>query len=130
MDYFSNIALSDEFYSIQLIHQEVGLAIDSNDIEQLKKIIFNKKYLEVSQDEKEQQAFIAIMHSFNYDGQGENLLKYIIFDYKISEENSLKDLPNEDKYQYIKSLFTLRNLNKSLSMELPSKKDNNKKLKV
>ena len=131
MNDFSDIVLSDEFYSIQLIHQEVGLAIDSNNIEQIKTIIFSKTYPEVSQDNKEKEVFNALMRSFNYDGEGEDLLKYLIFEYEISEVNSLRDIPNEDKYEHIKSLFTLRDLSNSLSRELSSKTSNhNKKLKV
>lgn len=129
MDDFSEIIVSEEYYVIQRIHQEVGIAIDANNIEMIKDILINKKYSPLDQNEKERQVFMAVEISFKHEGISEDILKFIIFDYNISEDNSIKII-SANTNEYIKNLFEIRKLNSNLSAELSSNKERNKKLKA
>lgn len=129
MDEFSEIVVSEEYYVIQRIHQEVGVAIDANNVEMINDILINKKYSPLEQNEKEQQVFMAVEISFKHEAIGEDILKFLIFDYNISDDNSIKII-SANTTEYIKSLFEIRNLNSDLIAELSLNKEKNKKLKA
>jgi hypothetical protein len=74
----------------------------------------------------EREIFLHIhRHKKFFEHTVKNLLDYMIFDYNISEANSLNQLNEFDKEEY-EGIFLARNLNK----ELDSTNSNQKKPKV
>lgn len=118
-----------KFYHLGQIDSAILNAICDNDLEYVQRILTTNCYETLDQNEKEKQVFYSIYDnalSGVYDL--EPFLKYIIFDYKISEENSINDIP--DLANKVKDMFVTRRLNEELSAELVNNNQPNKKPKV
>lgn len=102
-------------------------SITSNRIDIIKKTMESEFYGSIPKEEKEFEAFKTVYQSFFLFGTNNELLQYLIFDYKISEKNSI----NKIKVNHtVKAMFQARNLKSELSSELEDGGKPNKKLKV
>lgn len=111
----------------QLINK-VDRAILENDLETVKQILINNCYEHLTQQEKEQTLFYSIYSQSFASDNAAPFLKYIIFDYKISEGNSITNIP--ELSEKIRNMFENRKLNEALSNELHSNEQTSKRLKV
>lgn len=114
-------------FSFNLFCSELADSITSNNISLIKKAMNSPAYGSLIKEEKEFEAFKTVYQSVFLFGNNNELLQYLIFDYKISEVNSIDKIKVDDK---VKAMFQARNLSNELSTELDDKNKPNKKLKV
>lgn len=95
------------------IYNEVDMAIHSNDNSVVHKIMNDPKYCSLTTDQKEEYIFSGANFPFYYGKKGESLLSYLIFEYKIKEENSLNKIGSY-KTKEVESMFKARELNDEL----------------
>jgi hypothetical protein len=102
-----------------------------DDINPIKDILFansNSSYNLLTQQEKEQQIFCAMYREYLLDETNEHFLRYMIFDYNISEENSIHNIT--DLNDTVKNMFENRKLNVELNSELNIQANISKKAKI
>jgi hypothetical protein len=125
-----NDELKKYYQEGNLISKVVHIMIDDK-IDPIIELLFddsNNSYHLITQKEKEQHIFYTIYSEYLLDEKNENFLRYIIFDYNISKENSINGIPDfNDK---VKSMFEFRDLNKELSSNLSKNESSNKKIKI
>jgi hypothetical protein len=111
-------------HQLQKFCEDIGKAINANDKNQIKDIINSDLYQDLALKEKESQAFISAYISYN-----EPILNYLIFDYKIKEENSLAYITEmransatilefTGLKKEIIQMFSIRKINEDLLLEL------------
>jgi hypothetical protein len=98
-----------------------------DDITIISRIINDSKYKSLTNDQKETFIFDGIIFYYNLLGTGEKLVDYIIFDYKISENNSIDKI---DVDKEIIELFKIRQLKEELGKELAVKEIISNKVKI
>jgi hypothetical protein len=81
----------------------------------------------ITPNNKEEIMFDCVARSVMSSGIGENFLKYLIFDYKIVEENSIAKVEVDEN---IKKMFEARKQNEDLEKELPNHANTTKKVKI
>lgn len=120
--------------SLAEFRKEVRDAILGNDLNTIKNILFSDKYPHYNQAYKETQIFqVATMLYLSSSittidiKKGEEVLKYLIFEYNIKEETSIDKtgLPDE-----IKEMFSIRKFHKDLNQELDVKNKLSNKVKI
>lgn len=108
----------------QLIFK-VENAIRENNLETVKDILNSECYKRLTKQEKEEKVFYELyIESFN-SNNADHFLRYIIFDYKISEETSIHTIP--DLNDKIRNMFEARKLNEELRTELEVNNDKSTK---
>jgi hypothetical protein len=96
---------------------EVEQIMSSGNLDKLVELIHEKNYLTLDNVTKERQLFYIAVNTINTFGPFDNgikVLNYLIFDYNITEENSLNYIPAKLK-KHVEPLFTTRSLNKELN---------------
>lgn len=102
---------------------------NSNNINPVHRILTTQCYDKMTEKEKEEQVFSAIYQEYLRSSKAEPFLKYIIFDYNISEDNSISNIP--DLNNTVNGMFQSRKLNEELSIELETNSnETGKKTKV
>lgn len=119
MDY-KNLDRLDDY-----LNAELSEIIKSNDMKILHNMLVNENYLDLTQKRKEQLIFNNICIKFFVLGIGENVLKYIIFEYNINEDDALNCVSLSTK-ELLQPMFEARKLKDELKTELVVP-DNNKK---
>jgi hypothetical protein len=112
---------------IESLYKEIKEAILIDDITIVNKIMNNSKYENLTLEQKETFIFDGISSYYNLFGTGKILVDYIIFEYKISEANSLN---KTDCDQELIEMFKIRQLQEELVQELEVKKAISKKVKI
>lgn len=105
-------------YQIDGIHQAIYRSFNNNDLDTMKSILNSENYPSLTQLQKETEVFNALCHCFTYGNEsdvGNDLLKYIIFEYKITEDVCLV---LDNKHKLINDMFQARKLNEELNQEL------------
>ncbi len=102
---------------INAITSKVDKAIQSNDNKIIDSILETKNYTSFTLAEKEKIIFRHASLKFSLFEQGKSIVQYLIFDYKISLDNSLYYM-NEHVDKEIQSMFDTRLLNDDLQSEL------------
>jgi hypothetical protein len=118
-------------------------AIHNNDITSIQKILTKNIHTitannssTFTQDEKEQHIFDCIYTHYALSDQGKSFMEYIVFQYNISKENSIKKytskktINSSNFVDMIEAMFELRDLNKELISDLPKNDKSDKKIKV
>ncbi len=106
-------------------------AINDNNISAIKDIILSEKYPKVSKDKKEEIIFnnVATLFADKDMSKAKEVLDYLIFDYKISEENSINKIVFHVD-ERIKQMFKVRDMKEELNTELKDTLSTNKKIKL
>jgi hypothetical protein len=102
-------------------------AIKKNDTSVIKEIMSPEFCPKFKKNVKEQMIFNNVVRSSISKFVGNDFLNYLIFDYKISEANSIEQIQVSDK---IKAMFQARKLDEELRTELVDTKSQFKKPKV
>jgi ArsR family metal-binding transcriptional regulator len=92
-------------------------AMEQNNIKRILQLFDSTDYPSLTLDKREELIFQKILASFTLKNVGEEILNYLIFDYKIKEENSINTLTGEVE-QKIKEMFEKRKINDALVKEL------------
>jgi hypothetical protein len=71
------------------IDEIINEAIYENSIDKAKLILCSDEFSHVSLKEREWSLFLSAHIAVKHSQKGEKVLKYIIFDYKINEDNSI-----------------------------------------
>jgi hypothetical protein len=100
-----------------------------NEQERIEKILIPDNYPQFTLTEKEKYIFDTLANQFILNNNNDELLKYFIYKYEISEENSL-DIITPGIKAVFEPMFELRRLNKELNINLEVNNHNQKKLKV
>ena len=107
----------------------VDKAIQSNDTKIIDSVFDQNKYPNLKQEEKEKHIFTYVSLKFSLFDKGENILQYLIFDYKINLDNSLNNM-KEHLDEKTQSMFQRRILNDDLHSELKVSDKFGKTMKV
>src|SRR5579875_1383303 len=99
-DYFIECANTDHS-----IDEMIDEAIYFDDIERAKYLLCAGNFADVSQENREKWLFRQSYLAANNRNKGHNVLKYIIFDYNINENNSLDLITNENDKLIIQKMF-------------------------
>lgn len=102
-------------------------AININDTSIIKELVSPKFCNHLTQDEKEQMIFRHLKKPLLGQFPPNDFLHYLIFDYNISEKNSIESFQVTDE---IKAMFQARKLDEELRTELEDSKSQTKKPKV
>jgi ArsR family metal-binding transcriptional regulator len=92
-------------------------AMEQNNIKRILQLLDSTDYPSLTLDKREELIFQKILASFTLKNVGEEILNYLIFDYKIKEENSINNLTGEVEPK-IKEMFEKRKINDALVKEL------------
>jgi hypothetical protein len=111
------------------LQKQVEIAVFLNEQERIEKILIPDNYPQFTLTEKEKYIFNTLANQFILNNNNDELLKYFIYKYEISEENSLDIIAPGIKAVF-EPMFELRRLNKELNINLEVNNHNQKKLKV
>jgi hypothetical protein len=111
------------------LQKQVEIAVFLNEQERIEKILIPDNYPQFTLTEKEKYIFDTLANQFILNNNNDELLKYFIYKYEISEENSLDIIAPGNKAVF-EPMFELRRLNKELNINLEVNNHNQKKLKV
>lgn len=114
---------------LSTIEQKVKMAVNLNDSSILDEILNVEPCKYINQDQREKHVFGILSDEFFYFDKGLDLLKYLIYEYKISEDNSI-NLIKDDIKKTIESMFEVRKLNEELKFNLENNEYIKKKIKV
>jgi hypothetical protein len=114
------------------IDEIINEAIYENSIDKAKLILCSDEFSHVSLKEREWSLFLSAHIAVKHSQKGEKVLKYIIFDYKINEDNSINKFINlsDDSSLALKKMFESRKLNENLQFNLELNELPKKSLKV
>lgn len=114
---------------IEDIYAKIQLAVQVNDTNVIKRIINNKKYLELTQEEIENCIFDAATFYFDLLDTQDTLINYLIFDYKIPMHKEIHHFCQNNKIY--KDKFEKRAILSELNNELsPSENKIKKSTKI
>lgn len=104
-------------YQEHPIYEAINEAAYANDLEEAKRILCLKQFPGITKEERESCLFSEAYIAFKNYRKGEDILKYLIFEYKITEDNSI------NKFEFnseptIKQMFETRKLQEELTSEL------------
>lgn len=109
---------------------DVIKAIEKNNIDRILQIFDSTDYPSLTLDKKEELIFQKVLGSFTFKNIGEEILNYLIFNYKIKEENSINTIIGEVE-PIIKEMFEKRTLNDELNTDLQVQKNKSQnKIKI
>lgn len=116
-------------YKEHPIYEAINEAAYANDVEEAKRILCLKQFPGISKEERESCLFSESYIAFKNYKKGEDILKYLIFDYNIAEDNSI------NKFEFnseptIRQMFETRKLQHELTCELNLNDNASKKVKV
>jgi hypothetical protein len=117
-----------KFLKSEDIDFTVNQAILSNNLGVIKNILFITCYSFLNQEEKEEVVFKTIYSKYARNLTDDSFLKYLILDYKISENNSIKNIRNLNID--VKNMFESRSIKEELEQNLITNIHQNKKPKV
>jgi hypothetical protein len=117
-----------KFHQSEDIDLTITQAIRSKNLESIKNVLLINTYSFLNQDEKEEVVFKAIYYDYARNITDDSFLKYLIFEYNIKENNSIKNISNLNNN--VKNMFESRKLNEDLNQELNNDNKTGKKLKV
>lgn len=113
---------------------KVSVAISSDDVEDVKQLLEVNTYPKLRQEQKAEQIFSMVYNSFNSENKGEKILKYLIFDYNISEELAREAISHnfnpEGISPEVQKMFESRKLRDTLNKDLRLIEDKKKALKL
>jgi hypothetical protein len=114
------------------IDEIINEAIYENSIDKAKLILCSDEFSHVSLKEREWSLFLSAHIAVKHSQKGEKVLEYIIFDYKINEDNSINKFTNfsDDSSLALKKMFESRKLNENLQFNLELNELPKKSLKV
>jgi hypothetical protein len=115
------------YLSLQSFCSDLAESITFSNIDFLINAMESESYNSLPKNEKESEAFRSVYQSFFLFDRNNELLHYLIFDYKISEANSIDKIKVSDT---VKAMFEARNLSSELSTELEDGNKPNKKVKL
>lgn len=114
--------------------KEIRKLVSTKNISSLNKILYSDSYLGCNKDKIEKTIFqISNMLytvsklSINIDNKNTETLKYLIFEYKISEEASINQTSVSEE---IKEMFEIRKFQEDLNQELDVKNKPSNKMKI
>jgi hypothetical protein len=118
-----------------MLYTDLAKASMSQDIEAFKGILTSIKSPLVQQEEIDKAVFFSTyqLADKEHSKPVEELLKYLIFDYKINENSYfgiIKNANNPSLNMRVENMFTLRKLNENLNQDLNTNSENIKRLKV
>lgn len=111
------------------LQKQVEIAVFLNDQERIDKILVPDNYPQFTLAEKEKYIFDTLASQFILNNNNDDLLKYFIYKYEVSEENSL-DIIEPGRKSILEPMFEIRRINKELNTNLEVNNHNQKKLKV
>lgn len=117
---------TDKVSSLEKLYKKTHAACGKNNIEEIQHILFSDCYPGLTQSEKETNIFIIANDLLETKELGQDVLKYLIFDYKIKENLPFKSFHTKE----VNAMFESRNLNNELINELEDLNGTNKKLKI
>lgn len=116
-----------ENLSIGEFIKKLNAAMKINDTSAIKELMLPEFCPKITHDKKEQMIFKHVSTSAVSKLIGKDFLHYLIFEYKISEANSIDSITVDDK---IEGMFQARKLDEELRTELVDTKNQVKKPKV
>ncbi len=117
-----------QYVARDLLFTEVNKHIKNNNLDGIKGILKSSAFSILPKAEVEHSVFRSIYYEYDkYSNQ--DILKYLIFDYKIPEEVSI-DLLQGDIDPIVKSMFQTRKLKEELTQDLPTTETNKKMPKI
>jgi hypothetical protein len=121
----------NEYVVKDLFQTELINIIGNNNLNGLKQLISSPTFSILTKEQIDSSAFqVAYFTCEQMRVHESEIIKYLIFDYCIKEENSI-DLIKVNVNPLIKKMFQSRNLNAELSVELENTSNRpSKKLKV
>jgi hypothetical protein len=121
----------NEYVVKDLFQTELINIIGNNNLNGLKQLISSPTFSILTKEQIDSSAFqVAYFTCEQMRVHESEIIKYLIFDYGIKEENSI-DLIKVNVNPFIKQMFQSRNLNAELSLELENTSNRpSKKLKV
>jgi hypothetical protein len=122
----NNYTISESF------KEDICKAIRANNCSVLNDIILSESYSSLTKKEKDNCLLNLAIRRFLYLPQNIDFIKYLVFEYKISE-NTYQLTADTAAYSVSKKfedMFAIRKLNEELNQELDSNNKNTKKLKV
>jgi hypothetical protein len=116
----------ERFQYVMKLEQDIFFAVEKNDLSKIKYILFKDDSSLVSRNFKEKMSFLNACTQF--DKGKEEVIKYLIFDYKINKENANNPVVN--KNTKIQEMFAIRDLNEQLISELNNNPKPNMVIKI
>jgi hypothetical protein len=114
---------------ILALQRQVEMAIFTNELSRIDRILSPENYCEISHSQKEKYIFETLATQFILLNKGDELLRHFIYKYNISEENSLDIIDSRLKH-HLEPMFDLRRINKELGSELKNNDNNIRKIKI
>jgi hypothetical protein len=109
----------DKIKNFEQLYQRTVKACESNNAKEIKDMLSSDCYPSLTQKEKETNIFVIANDLFENTKEGQDILKYLIFDYGINEDH----LFHEHDAKEVKAMFEARSLNNELdNSNKPSKK--------
>jgi hypothetical protein len=105
-----------EYTPSDILKSDLNIIIKDDDLIKIKDILLHEHYPELNDKDKEFHIFNMASYFFKYYGESYNILKYLIFDYQIKEEDSIKKFFIEN--EPVEKLFAIRRLNENLNSTL------------
>jgi hypothetical protein len=115
------------FIKRDLFWSKLNHVVGNNDLDQFKEIMTSQEFKIIPHYHKEYYAFYTSY--INFKDKHNDILIYLIFDYNISESNSI-DKISVGVVDTVKQMFESRKINIELNQELIENFNPNKKTKV
>jgi hypothetical protein len=118
------LAKSSAFTQLLNFRLLVIQEVNRNDINSIKNLLNPNNYIYITLAKKEELIFKYTCRCFNFEGSCKEILNYLIFDYKISEANSLGKETEADAKNWfcadevVRKMFDSRKLNQELNLSL------------
>jgi len=113
--------------ALQILSKKVRRAIEQNDQKEIE-FLLNTEHDNLTNKRAEEEIFVGIYNAFIFFNNGEELLKYLIFNYCIDEHNSINIMDFKD--ENVQNMFEIRKLKNELNSSLNASEYNKKKTKV
>lgn len=111
------------------IYNIVEYASASGNMKHIQDLLLADDFRGIPKDQREAYAFSSAYHIFT-SLDNDKTLRYLIFDYKVSESNTINCLSSIKIDTRVKKMFEMRKLNQGLNNELINEKDNTNKIKI
>ena len=113
---------TDKINNLEQLYKRTLKACESNNVKEITDMLSPDCYPNLTQKEKETNIFVIANDLFENTKEGQEILKYFIFEYGINEEH----LFHEHDAKEVKAMFEARSLN----TELDNSNKPNKKPKI
>ncbi len=115
--------------NVNKFRDAISEVVKLDDINKFDEVMFSDEHKDLGHDNREKQAFYYVYERFIYKGQSDILLKHMIFNLKVDEDNALHELLGYmDKK--VKKMFVTRDLKEELNKDLSNKDVVKKSIKV